>query len=508
MKKLVCLLFLATFCQLPTAYCQLPRFVTDSLDAYVERGLRDWHLPGLSVAIVKDGKVVLAKGYGVRELGKPENVDENTLFMIGSNTKAFTATALALLEADGKLALTDPVTKYLPDFRLYDACATQQATLTDLLCHRSGLRTFQGNFTYWTSDLSRKQVMQKFGLNPPPYGFRTRYGYCNAAFLTAGEVVPVASGGMSWEAFIRERIFKPLNMTRALALSAEMPAAQNAAASHTWVEGRLLKLPYPGIDNLAPAGSIATSAREHANWLLMQLDTGKFEGKQIIPKSAILKTWQPQTIVSGQKSGLLPSQFGLYALGWFVQDYAGRRVIAHTGGVDGFVSSTCFLPEERLGILVFTNTDANGFYDALRLQIQDAFLGQPYKNFSELFLNGFRENDRLDRDRLANLRAEAAKKPNPSLPLTAYAGRYQHPVYGAAEVTPTADGGLVLRLEHHPTLTTTLRPLGENRFLAAFPNPTMGTHPLPFRVENGKVVGMDVKVNDFVEYGGYSFVKQ
>ncbi len=500
-------LLLALFCQLPTAHCQLPKFVTDSLDAYVERGLRDWNIPGLSLAIVKNGQVVLAKGYGRRELGKPDQVDEHTLFMIGSNTKAFTATALALLEAEGKLSLNDPVTKYLPDFKLYDACATQQATLSDLLCHRSGLRTFQGDFTYWTSNLSRKEVIQKFGLNVPPYGFRTRYGYCNAAFVTAGEVVPAASGGTSWEGFIRERIFKPLKMGRALALSAEIPTAENRAVSHTWVEGKLVKLPYPLIDNLAPAGSLSLSAREHANWLLMQLDTGKFEGKQVIPKSAILKTWQPQIVVSANKSGLTPNQFGLYGLGWLVQDYAGRRVISHTGGVDGFVSSTCFLPEERLGILVFTNTDANGFYDALRLQLQDAFLAQPYQNYSGIFLKGFRQNDQADRDRIANLRKTAAGTPKPALPLSAYAGRYENPVYGFSEIK-VENGGLVLNFEHHPNLGTPLQALGENRFLAAYPNPTMGTHPVPFKVEGGKVVSMDVKVNDFVEYGGYSFVKK
>lgn len=511
MKRHACLLLLALICQLPTAHCQadrrpLPNFLTDSLDAYVARGLREWQIPGCAVAVVKDGNIVLAKGFGVRELGKPEKVDENTLFMIGSNTKAFTATALAMLEAEGKLSLNDPVTKHLPEFKLHDPCATQQATLTDLLCHRLGLRTFQGDFTYWTSDLTRKQVMQKFGLVVPPYGFRTRYGYCNAGFLTAGEVVPVA-GGVSWEAFVRERIFNPLRMNRALALSAEMPNAENKAASHTWFDGKLVKLPYPTIDNLAPAGSIAASAREHAHWLLMQLDTGKFEGKQVVPKSAILKTWTPQTIVNTTKSSLLPSQFGLYGLGWFVQDYAGRRVIAHTGGVDGFVTSTCLVPEERLGILVFTNTDANAFFDALRLQIQDAFLNQPYQNYHGLFLKNFREEDRRERERLANLRAEAARKPTPALPLTAYAGRYENPVYGFTEIKPE-NGALVLTFEHHPNLRTPLQPLGENRFLAPYPNPTMGVHPLPFKVENGKVVSMDVKVNDFVEYGSYVFSKE
>jgi CubicO group peptidase (beta-lactamase class C family) len=188
---------------------QPPAFVTDSLDGYIIRGLVDWQIPGLAVAVVKDGKVEFIKGYGVREAGKPDRVDENTLFMIGSNTKAFTATALALLEGEKKLSLDDKVRKWLPAFTLHDTLAAREANLRDMLSHRVGMKTFQGDFMYWTSDLSRREVIQKFGALPPTYGFRSRYGYCNAAFLVAGEVIPAAAG-VSWEAFVRDRILKPL----------------------------------------------------------------------------------------------------------------------------------------------------------------------------------------------------------------------------------------------------------------------------------------------------------
>ena len=207
-------------------FAQTPVFISDSLEKYIETGMKDWQIPGVAVAIIKDGKTVLMKGYGTKEMGKTDKIDENTLFMIGSNTKAYTATSLAILENEKKLSLDDKIIKWLPDFKLYDACATQMATIRDMLCHRSGLETFQGDFTYWESNLTRKEVMQKFGKNKPAYDFRTRYGYCNAGFLTAGEVLSVASG-RTWEDNIRERIFLPLKMTRSLALSAEAPKATN-----------------------------------------------------------------------------------------------------------------------------------------------------------------------------------------------------------------------------------------------------------------------------------------
>src|SRR5882757_6030394 len=184
----------------------LPSFLKDSLDTYVEHALTDWEIPGVSVCVVKDGKVVAMKAYGVKELGKPDKVDTNTLFMIGSNSKAFTATALAMLDADKKLSLDDKVTKWLPSFKLDNAAAGEQAIIRDLLCHRIGFRTFQGDFTYWTSDLTRKEVIEKMSHIKAAYPFRTTWGYTNAAFLTAGEIIPKATG-IQWEDYIKEKIF-------------------------------------------------------------------------------------------------------------------------------------------------------------------------------------------------------------------------------------------------------------------------------------------------------------
>src|SRR5947199_1351556 len=201
------------------------------------------------------------KGYGVRDYDTKEKVDENTLFMIGSNSKAFTATALAMLDADKKLSLDDRVTKWIPEFKLDNKAAGEQAIIRDLLCHRIGFRTFQGDFTYWTSNLTRKEVIEKMSHIKAAYEFRTKWGYTNAAFLTAGEIIPRVTG-KSWEQFVKERIFDPLGMNRTLALSKDIPSATNAARAYTLVNDKLVLIPYGAIDNLAPAGSISSSVND------------------------------------------------------------------------------------------------------------------------------------------------------------------------------------------------------------------------------------------------------
>src|ERR1041385_2983202 len=190
MKKVLTLLLCAMFSASMAQDASLPPFIKGSLDHYVDRAMKAWKIPGVAVGVVKDGKVIVQRGYGVRELGKPEKVDANTMFMIGSNTKAFTATAIAKLDAEKKLSLNDPVQKWLPDFKLYDPWVAKEATVTDLLCHRIGFETFQGDFMFFDSDLTTQQMTEKFARIKPMYSFRSRWGYTNAAFMVAGEIIP------------------------------------------------------------------------------------------------------------------------------------------------------------------------------------------------------------------------------------------------------------------------------------------------------------------------------
>lgn len=483
----------------------LPVFVTDSLDKYIRNGMRDWQIPGLAIAIVKDGKVVVIKGYGVREAGTNDPVDDETLFMIGSNTKAFTATALAMLDHQKAFSLDDKVTKWLPEFRLADPLASREVNVRDLLCHRIGFETFQGDFTYWTSSLTRQQVIQKMGLIQAPYGFRTKWGYCNAAFVTAGEVLSKVSH-QSWEAYIRENILAPLNMKQTLMLSKDLSTSKNAASSHTLYKGKLVKLPYPMIDNLAPAGSMSSNVKDMSNWLIAQLDNGKFEGKQVIPSEAIMKTREPQSFLGMDQRLSTETNFYLYGLGLEVRDRKGKLIVSHTGGVDGFVSSLVMIPSEKMGVIVLTNNDQNIFFQLLTNEIRDAFLGLPYRGYQK-GLSNFKTAQQKEKHWLDSLNGVVAKKNKWIVEAKSFAGVFTNEVYGQIEVKQ--DGaGLSIYFSNHPGMTGKLEYLQDSTFLCTYSNPTMGIKEIPFKIENGKVVGLTLRVADFVEFTPYEFMRK
>ena len=510
MKKVFLLSAAVSLCLLARAQ-QIPSFIKDSLDIYIEKALTDWQIPGVAVCVVKDGKVVVMKGYGIKEINNDSKVDENTLFMIGSNTKAFTATALAILQSEKQLSLDDKVQKWLPGFKLYDSWVAKETIIRDLLCHRLGFETFQGDFMFFDSDLSKEQVFEKFGKIKPLYSFRSRWGYTNAAFGVAGEVIQKASG-KTWAEFLKEKIFTPLGMNNTLALSKDIQSASNKASAHTVVpmatgKGTLKKIPYGKIDNISPAGSISSSVNDMSKWVLMQLDNGKLDGKEIIPASAIAQTRVPHSILGNGGHMFNKAHFNLYGLGWFMEEYAGRKIVAHTGGVNGFVTSVCLVPEEKLGIIVFTNTDANNFYEALRNEIQDAYLGLPYRNYSQVFLQGQKQNDEEMQKQLKLKRDTIDSHPPPALPLKEYTGNYEHEIYGKMNIV-LENGALIMRFEHHKSRYSTLEPLGGNRFLSTWNDPLYGRKVLNFTTDNNKVKSLTVHVADFVEFTPYEFVKK
>ncbi|KAI9451713.1 beta-lactamase/transpeptidase-like protein [Russula earlei] len=360
-----------------TAQAQ-PAFIKDSLDSYITRGLKDWNVPGLAIAIIKDGKVVVMKGFGVRDIETKAPVDENTLFMIASNSKLFTGTALAQLEYDKKLSLNDKITKYFPDYTLYDANTTNLVTIKDMLGHHLGTKTFQGDFSFWDANVSRSQIMYKMRYLQPTGLFRQDYGYCNSCFLTAGEVIPKVTG-KPWEVYVYDSLFAPLGMTNTYALGTNMEQMPGAARPYTTsYSGVLQELPYDHVDNLAPAGSIVSCIKDIAKWLTMQVDSGRYNSKQVIPWPVLRRTRDMGTIISSRKSSSLPSNYQGYGLGVFQRDYNGRQVFYHTGGANGFVTNTCFVPDEHLAITILTNQDNQGFFEALRYQVLDAYLGVPY----------------------------------------------------------------------------------------------------------------------------------
>jgi CubicO group peptidase (beta-lactamase class C family) len=504
MKKFCLLILVLAVYQFTTA--QIPTFVRDSLDNYIAKGIKDWAVPGLSIVIVKDGKIIVMKGYGMRDIQSQKPVDENTLFMIASNTKLFTGTSLALLETRGKLSLNDKITKYFAGYKLYDTITTKLVTIRDMLTHRIGTKTFQGDFTFWNTSLSRDEIMKRMRLLKPTQMFRQDYGYCNSCFMTAGQIIPVVTG-QQWEKFVHDSIIAPLEMNSSMVLSTGVEKQINVATPYTTsYTNELKQVPFDNWNNLAPAASIISNVSDLSHWLIMQLDSGRYNGKQILPWQTIQKTRDVNIITSSRKSSVLPMHFRGYGLGLNVADYNGRQVYWHTGGAGGMVSNVCFVPEEKLGIAILTNNDNQAFFELLRYQILDAYLGVPYVNRSLSQLEGFRQGMQQQVGEI-NAWKTRVKGNRPELPLASYAGAYANELYGNITISQIGNQ-LKINFGIKPDLFATLDYMDNGEWLMQYNNIEYGIFAIKFDIKSGKVKSVTTKQNDFVEYDPYIFIKK
>jgi CubicO group peptidase (beta-lactamase class C family) len=447
-----------------SASAQTPAVNVAALDSAIEQARKDWNVPGLAVAVVKDGTVVLAKGYGVREMGKPDPVDADTLFAIASNTKAFTATAVAMLVDDQKLSLDDQVVKHLPYFTLYDPYVTQDIRVRDLLSHRSGLGTFSGDLLWYGTPYSRQEVLRRARYLRQAGPFRARYGYQNLMFIAAGEVV-AAVAGQTWDDFIKSRIFDPLGMTRTVSTFRDVTRSNNVATPHAGTYSSLKPYPWYSWDACGPAASIVSSANDMAKWIGLQLAGGTLGGRRYFSDAQQRVMWTPHTAstvdpnpavpaASLATSMRLPVRFRGYGLGFAVSDYRRRFVAEHGGAADGMFSHVTLVPEERLGFVILTNADTN-LPSALSYTILDTYLGGDGRNWTALFLDSARaaaQRWREARDRETKARLTGT---SPSLPVDRYAGTYTSSLYGDATVT-LENGALVLRLVPNPDMVADL----------------------------------------------------
>lgn len=474
----------------------VPEFVARQLDEYVLQALTDWNLPGAAVAIVKDGQVLLAKGYGLRDHRLPDSVDANTLFMIASNTKSFTATAVAMLEHDGECSVNDKVNDHLPDFAMNDPWVTQHVSIADVLSHRIGMATFQRDFLYFYSNLKPEEIYEKFPLIIPQYEFRERYGYCNAGYFWAGQCIESITG-KPWNTFIENQLLQPLDMNRTLVLSENLQQQKNVASAHTLQQGVLTVFPQTNIDVIGPAASMSSSVNDLSHWLIAQLDSGRYEGRQVIPYEVIRKTRYPQTI---------QRRNSFYGLGWSIDDYKDVQVVSHGGGILGFFTGVTLVPEMNLGIVVLTNSDENWFSDALKDEILDAFLGLPVSGYSSRYLQAYSRRQHHANQQIEQWHDTVAMNFPPSSPLNIFSGPYHNKIYGGIRVSVSGDS-LLMQFEHHPDLKATLQHLSGDRFLCTYYPSRMGTEMLPFVVKDGQVEGFTLKVSDRLERTTYYFTK-
>ncbi len=406
------------------------------LDKYIKSAQKQWNIPGLAIAVVKDDKVIFSKGYGVKEFGKKAKITDKSLFAIASNTKAFTAAALSILVDEGKIKWDEPVRKYLPYFQLYNPYVSENMTIRDLLCHRAGFATFAGDLVWYGTTYSRKEIIERARYIKPTYGFRAHYGYSNIMFLTAGEIIPTVSG-MSWDEFIKEKFFEPLKMSSTNTSIRDFTKDDDIAQPHHVVPGKdPIPIKYVNWDNIAPAGAINSCVSDLSNWIRMQLNNGKFEGKQILSEQQIRIMRSPQIMKTLSKWSVetWPSKhFSAYGLGWDLFDYHGRKIINHGGGADGMISKTVLVPEENLGFVILTNS-INYLPTALMYYILDDYFNAEEKDWSSVYYGFYTSGIKREKERMAKAETERNTNSSPSLSLKGYTGTYRSDLYGDVDV--------------------------------------------------------------------------
>ena len=459
------------------------------LDSYVARVQKTFEVPGLSVAIVKDGKTVLAKGYGVRKLGNPTPVDENTLFGIGSNTKAFTSAALASLVDEGKISWDDRVYERLPGFQMYDPYVSHEMTIRDLLTHRSGMGLGEGDLLFWPhSTFTREDIIYRLRFMKPASSFRSQFAYDNLLYMTAGQIIPAVTKE-SWEEYIREKILRPLGMNTTNLSNADFKPGDDYAWPHSKVDGKLQPVEFVNLDNAAPAGSINSSAAEMAKWMLLQLNHGKFPGREnrLFSERQSREMWSAQTILpAGERPGplaALSTKFAAYGLGWGLRDYRGRKLVGHTGGVSGFVSRVMLVPEENLGIVILTNAEQGGAFDSILYHILDSYLGLAPADWVTAFKAADEQEEKEAAEAVKKQETGRAADSKPSLPLDKYAGVYNDAWYGPATIR-MENGMLVFTLDHTPKAVGDLQHWQHDTFKAHWRDRTIEDAFLTFTLKS------------------------
>lgn len=426
------------------------------LDVLVEKTMKTFNVPGIAVGIIKDGKLILAKGYGVSNINTKQKVDANTLFGIASNSKSFTAAALGILVDEGKLNWDDKVVKHLPEFKMYNDYVTQEFTIRDLLTHRSGLGLGAGDLMIWPDghNFTPKDIVKNIQFLKPVSGFRTKYDYDNLLYVIAGEVVERVSG-KSWCDFVEERIMKPIGMKNSAASWKRLKDTTNVIVPHVPVKGNLQVIKRYTNPIFDAAAGLYTSVNDLSNWLILQMNEGKSNDKTIFSKEVHHDMWTSQTILPQRNAYPYTSNFKTYGLGWQLMDVNGHLQVSHTGGLDGIVTQTIMIPDIKLGIIVLTNQQSGAAFSTISNTIKDSYLGFP--KFDHLaYLSQERKSKEDDADKITNevweTVAKNLKDKQQKVDFKNFAGTYKDNWFGEVVISEKK-GKLYFTSKRSPRLT-------------------------------------------------------
>jgi len=457
------------------------------LDALILEQMADWQVPGIAVGIVKDGKIIYQKGLGTRAAGKKAPISENTLFPIGSATKAFTALAAAILADEGRLDWDTPVKQYLPDFKMFDSFARERLTVRDMLCHRSGLPRHE--FMWYRAKLTRKEIVEHIGALEPNKEMRTTWQYNNEMYAAVGYLIEVISG-LSWEAFVRKRIFEPLGMNRSNFSVETLKLAEDVSFPYAQAGDGVQQIDYCNLDVIGPAGSINSCLSDMLRWLMLHLNHGSIDGKQLVSRENIRQLHEPHIFCQPFAWRFDEIQASSYGLGWFTDIFRGKKMVSHGGNIDGFSALVGFLPDENVGLVILSNLNNNFLNYPLMYTVFDRALGvegtnwfakekKEFTHFMELMTEAMKQQSAGDSGEKELLSADELRK---------YAGTYHSAGYGTVQVSVDGDH---LQMNYNQT-DFAMTHKKEDEFGFVYPLLSVG-FPARFHVEkNGRADAVSI----------------
>ncbi|MDB5748411.1 MAG: serine hydrolase [Massilia sp.] len=452
------------------------------LEQDVTRVMKAFDVPGIAIAVVKDGKVIAARGFGVRKLGEPAKVDGQTLFEIASNSKAFTAAALAMLVDEGKLKWDDPVVRHLPDFQMHDPYVTREMTVRDLLVHRSGLGLGAGDLLWWpTTNFSTDEIIERLRYVKPATSFRSSYAYDNLLYIVAGKIIAQKSG-KSWGDTVRERILTPVGMHATTTSLRENAGNPNTSNAHSKINGRIAAVKSMPVDNAVGAVGINTNAEDIARWMKVLLDGGRVEGRidpttgaerkelRLFSEAQSREMWTAQTPmkINTPKPPLAATKpnFFAYGLGFQLRDYKGQLVAMHGGALQGFYSRVLLVPESKLGVAILTNAESGGSLNALQYRLLDQYMtGAAPTDWIKAIADLEHEAHEKEKARLKGASATRAAASKPALALASYEGQYEDPWYGAMQIKRGPGNKLTMSFTRTPDLTGEMEHFQHDTFI-------------------------------------------
>ncbi len=498
MKKLF-LIFLILFSVVLPGFTQ--PITSAEIDQLVERTMKTFQVPGMAVAIVKDGKVTHSKGYGISSMKTGQKVDENTLFGIASNSKAFTAATLAILVDTKKLSWNDKVIQYIPEFRMYNSYVTEDFTIKDLLTHRSGLGLGAGDLMIWpdSTDFTIKDIIYNLRFLKQTSPFRTKFDYDNLLYMVAGEVVTRVSGTI-WEQFVEEQILKPLAMSRSAASYGRLKDKSNVIDGHAMADNNLqaINRHSMAIGHCA-AGGIYSSIADMSKWMIAQLDKGKYvdqHEKQLFSESAQNEMWSPQTNLP-VRTDKYNSHFSAYGLGWFLTDVKGNKQVSHTGGLEGMVTQVTLFPELKLGIVVLTNQEEGAAFSSVTNTIKDSYLGLPPEDwvlrYDTINAKNLKESGELT-SKIQDEINKSLKSGNSGIDQAIYEGQFQDDWLGKVKIDQV-NGKLWFHATRSPQMRGEMSFYKGNTFVVKWANRSMNADAfVVFNLDTeGKAIGFQMK---------------